>query len=137
MEKRLVKSPKVFLRDSGLLHALLGVRTWSDLEGHPKLGSSWEGFVLEEVIRHVGDRDVYFWATHAGAELDILVQRGSAPIGLEVKWGDAPRMTKSMQIALSNLGLRRLFVVYPGPTRYTLQKNVEVLPMSDLDAVLG
>ncbi|HKQ70125.1 MAG TPA: ATP-binding protein [Polyangiaceae bacterium] len=136
MEKRIVKSPKVFLRDSGLLHALLGVRTWAELEGHPKLGASWEGFVLEEVIRRVGDRDVYFWATHAGAELDILVQAGSRPIGIEVKWGDAPRMTKSMHVALADLGLRRLFVVYPGPKRYTLQKGVEALPVGELDAIL-
>ena len=129
MEKRLVKSPKVFIRDSGLLHALLGVETPRALEGHPKLGASWEGFVLEEVIRRVGERDVYFWATHAGAELDILIQRGRAPIGIEVKWGDAPQMTKSMGVALSDLGLRRLVVVYPGPKRYSVHKNVEVVPI--------
>ncbi len=137
MEKRLVKSPKVFIRDSGLLHALLGVETPRALEGHPKLGASWEGFVLEEVIRRVGERDVYFWATHAGAELDILIQRGRAPIGVEVKWGDAPQMTKSMGIALSDLGLQRLFVVYPGPKRYSLHKNVEVVPVGELDTILG
>lgn len=131
-----MKSPKIFVRDSGLLHALLGVRRWRDLEGHPKLGASWEGFVLEEVIRRIGERDVYFWATHAGAELDILVQRGRAPVGIEVKWADAPTMTKSMHIALSDLGLRRLAVVYPGDKRYTLQKNVEVVPVSDLDRIL-
>jgi uncharacterized protein len=136
LEKRLVKSSKIFVRDSGLLHALLGVRTWRDLEGHPKLGAAWEGFVLEEVIRRVGDRDVYFWGTHAGAELDILVQRGRAPVGIEVKWADAPTMTKSMHVALSDLGLRRLAVVYPGDKRYTLQKGVEVVPMTDLDRIL-
>lgn len=136
LEKRLVKSPKIFVRDSGLLHALLGVRGWRDLEGHPKLGASWEGFVLEEVIRRVGDRDVYFWATHAGAELDIVIQRGRAPVGIEVKWADAPTMTKSMHVALADLGLRHLAVVYPGDKRYTLQKNVEVIPVSDLDRVL-
>jgi predicted AAA+ superfamily ATPase len=136
LEKRLVRSPKIFVRDSGLLHALLGVRAWRDLEGHPKLGASWEGFVLEEVIRRVGDRDVYFWSTHAGAELDILVQRGRSPLGIEVKWADAPSMTKSMHIALSDLGLRRLAVVYPGDKRYVLQKNVEAVPVSDLDSIL-
>jgi predicted AAA+ superfamily ATPase len=136
MEKRLVRAPKVFVRDSGLLHALLGIRTSRDLEGHPKLGASWEGFVLEEVIRRVGDRDVYFWATHAGAELDIFVSRGRAPLGIEVKWGDAPKMTKSMSIALADLGLGRLVVVYPGPKRYSLQKNVEVVPVAELDSVL-
>jgi predicted AAA+ superfamily ATPase len=136
MEKRLVKAPKVFIRDSGLLHALLGIETQRALEGHPKLGASWEGFVLEEVIRRVGDRDVYFWATHAGAELDILIQRGRAPIGIEVKWGDAPQMTKSMHVALADLGLRRLSVIYPGPKRYSLHKNVEVVPVGELDSVL-
>jgi predicted AAA+ superfamily ATPase len=136
LEKRLVRSPKIFVRDSGLLHALLGVRAWRDLEGHPKLGASWEGFVLEEVIRRVGDRDVYFWSTHAGAELDILVQRGRSPVGIEVKWADAPSMTKSMQIALSDLGLRRLAVVYPGDKRYALQKNVEAVPVSHIDSIL-
>jgi len=136
MEKRLVRSPKVYIRDSGLLHALLGVRGWTDLEGHPKLGASWEGFVLEEIIRRIGERDLYFWATHAGAELDIVVQRGRGPFGIEVKWGDAPKLTKSMQIALTDLGLRKLFVVYPGPKRYALQKNVEVVPIQLLDEVL-
>lgn len=137
MEKRLIKAPKIFIRDSGLLHALLGIHSTRELTGHPKLGASWEGFVLEEVIRRTGDRNVYFWATHAGAELDILVQRGRAPIGIEVKWSDAPGMTKSMHVALADLGLRCLFVVYPGPKRYALQKNVEVVPVGELDTVLG
>jgi len=136
MEKRLVKAPKIFIRDSGLLHALLGIHSARELTGHPKLGASWEGFVLEEVIRRTGDRGVYFWATHAGAELDIVVQRGRAPIGIEVKWSDAPSMTKSMHVALTDLGLRYLFIVYPGSKRYKLQKNVEVVPVSELDTVL-
>jgi predicted AAA+ superfamily ATPase len=134
MEKRLVKSPKIFVRDSGLLHTLLGVQTSEQLEGHPKLGASFEGFVLEELIRKFGDREIYFWSTHGGAELDIVIQRGRAPIGIEVKWGDAPRMTKSMHIALADLALRRLLVVYPGPKRYTLQNRVEVVPVSELEA---
>jgi hypothetical protein len=136
MEKRLVRSPKVFIRDAGLLHALLGIHGSRELDGHPKLGASWEGFVLEEVIRRVGEREVYFWSTHAGAELDILVQRGRAPIGIEVKWSDAPTMTKSMHVALNDLALRRLVVVYPGPKRYALQKGVEVVPVGELEAVL-
>ena len=136
MEKRLVKAPKIFIRDSGLLHALLGIHTTRELEGHPKLGASWEGFVLEEVIRRTGDRNVHFWSTHGGAEVDIVVQGGRAPIGIEVKWGDAPAMTKSMHVALNDLALRRLFVVYPGSKRYVLQKKVEVVPIEQLDAVL-
>ena len=136
MEKRLVKSPKVFVRDSGLLHALLGIRTRWDLDGHPKLGASFEGFVLEEMIRRVGDRDLHFWSTHAGAELDFLLARGRAPLGIEVKASDAPQMTKSMHVALTDLGLRRLLIVYPGPKRYALAKNVEVVPVTELGDVI-
>jgi hypothetical protein len=136
LEKRLVRSPKIFLRDSGLLHALLGIETNYELEGHPKLGASFEGLVLEEVIRLVGDRRVHFWATHAGAELDILVEGGRAPTGIEVKWSDAPALTKSMHIALSDLKLGRLLVVYPGSVSYKLQEKVEVVPLSKLPARL-
>ena len=135
-EKRLVKSPKVFVRDCGLVHALLGIRDFRELEGHPVLGASWEGFVLEELIQRVGDRHLAFWSTHAGAELDFVLSQGRGPIGFEVKWSDAPKMTKSMHVAKSDLGLRRLFVVYPGPTRYVIADGVEALPISDLDDVL-
>ena len=136
LEKRLVKSPKVFVRDSGLVNALLGLRDWRAVEGHPGLGALWEGFVLEEIIRRVGDRDVYFWSTFSGAEVDILVVRGQTKVGFEVKWSDAPRMTKSMHAALADLGLRSLYVVYPGPKRYALQKRVEVLPVGELESAL-
>jgi predicted AAA+ superfamily ATPase len=136
LEKRLVKSPKVFVRDSGLLHALLGIRTFRDLEGHPTLGNSWEGLVLEEILARVSERDVSFWSTHAGAELDFVWRRGHRLIGFEAKWGDAPAMTKSMHIALEDLGLEALFVVYPGPKRYALAKRVQVLPIEDLPSVL-
>ncbi len=136
LEKRLVKSPKVFVRDSGLVHALLGVRSFRELEGHPVLGASWEGFVLEELIRRVGDRNVAFWSTHSGAELDFVVTRGRTLLGFEVKWSDAPTMTKSMHIARTDLGLKALYVVYPGPRRYAIAKGVEALPITELDDVL-
>ena len=136
VEKRLVKSPKVFIRDSGLVHALLGIRTLRDLEGHPVLGASWAGFVLEELIQRVGDRNISFWSTHAGAELDFVIARGRTPLGFEVKWSDAPKMTKSMHVALADLRLKALFVVYPGPRRYAIARGVEALPVTALDEVL-
>jgi predicted AAA+ superfamily ATPase len=136
LEKRLVRSPKVFLRDSGVLHALLGLRTFRELEGHPSLGASWEGLVLDEILARVSEREVYFWSTHAGAELDFVWKRGKRLVGFEAKWADAPSMTKSMHIALADLGLERLFVIYPGPKRYTLAKRVEVVPISELPGLL-
>lgn len=131
-----MKSPKVYVRDSGLLCALLGIRSWRDFEGHPGLGAAWEGFVLEEIVRRVGERDLYFWSTHGGAELDAILVRGSTRIGFEMKWGDAPTLTKSMHVALEDLALKALFVVYPGPTRYRLHPKVEVVPITQLDRVL-
>jgi predicted AAA+ superfamily ATPase len=133
MEKRLVKSPKVFIRDAGVLHALLGVASMRDLERHPALGASWEGFVLEQIVRRVGERNVFFWGTHGGAELDVLVTKGARRIGFEMKWGDAPKMTKSMHQALADLDLEQLNVVYPGPRGYRLAPRVDVVPISELD----
>jgi hypothetical protein len=136
-EKRVVRSPKVFVRDPGLVHALLGLGTYREIESHPKLGASFEGFVLEEIVRRVGERFVHFWATHGGAELDILANRGATRLGFEVKWGDAPRVTRSMHVALQDLGLQRLYVVYPGATRYRLHERIEALPVAELGDVLG
>ena len=128
--KRQVKSPKVYIRDTGLLHALLGVPSFRPLEGHPKLGASWEGFVIEEIIPLVGEHNAYFWATQSGAELDLLLLAGGARYGVEVKYGDAPGITKSMRIALDDLELRHLFVVYPGRDAYELDKRITALPLS-------
>jgi predicted AAA+ superfamily ATPase len=136
LEKRLVKSPKVYLRDSGLLHALLGIRRFSEVEGHPVLGASWEGLVLEELLARVPERELFFWSTHAGAEVDFVWRRGNRVIGFEAKWGDAPTMTKSMHIALADLGLTAMYVIYPGPRRYRLDRRVEVLPIGELPSVL-
>ena len=130
--KRQVKSPKVFLRDSGLLHTLLGIPSFQLLEGHPKLGASWEGFVIEEAIRIVGDRNAYFWATQSGAELDLLVNKNGKKYGIEVKYNDAPGITKSMRIAQQDLKLDKLIVVYPGERRYALAWKVEVVPLAQL-----
>jgi predicted AAA+ superfamily ATPase len=136
LEKRLVKSPKVYVRDSGLQHALLGIRTFRELEGHPGLGASWEGLVLEEILARVPEGDVFFWSTHAGAEIDFVWKRGHRLVGFEAKWNDAPAMTKSMHIALADLELEALNVVYPGPRRYRLHPRVEVIPLGDLGSIL-
>ena len=130
LAKRQVRSPKIYLRDTGLLHALLNVPAFRALEGHPKIGASWEGFVVEEVIRLAGERHVYFWATQSGAELDLLIHAGARRYGIEVKYGDAPGMTKSMHIALADLGLKKLIVVYPGDQSYSLNERTVVVPLS-------
>ena len=135
--KRQVKSPKVYIRDTGLLHALLGVPSFRFLEGHPKLGASWEGFVIEELLQLVGERRAYFWATQSGAELDLLLLLDGARFGVEVKYADAPGVTKSMRIALDDLGLQQLFVVYPGRDAYDLDKRVTVLPLQQIRARLA
>jgi len=129
--KRQVKAPKVYVRDTGLLHALLGITNRQDLESHPKVGASWEGYAVEEVLKAFRPDDAYFWATHNGAELDLLLFRNGRRIGIECKRTDAPRLTPSMRIALSDLKLDRLYVLYPGDKAYSLAKNVEVVPLAE------
>jgi predicted AAA+ superfamily ATPase len=130
--KRQVKSPKVYVRDSGLLHALLGVANRAELERHPKLGASWEGFALEQVLLRAGARRAHFWATQAGAELDLMLVRGGRRIGVELKYADAPRMTKSIAAAMQDLRLERLFVVHPGTARYPIAERVEATGLAEL-----
>jgi len=130
--KRQVKAPKVYIRDSGLLHALLGIASRRDLEYHPKVGASWEGYAVEEVLKALRPDDAYFWATYQGAELDLLLFKRGRRIGVECKRMDAPRLTPSMRIALADLKLDQLLVAYPGPTRYSLASNVEVIPLPQL-----
>ncbi len=132
--KRLVKSPKVYLRDSGLLHSLLGIRDRHDLLGHPKLGASWEGLVLEELLWTVSDRDLFFHSTHSGSEVDFVVRSGVDLFGFEAKCSDAPSLTRSMRVVLEDLGLKHLFVVYPGPERFPLHAKVTAIPMAALAA---
>ncbi len=129
--KRQVKAPKVYVRDTGLLHALLGIANRRDLEYHPKVGASWEGYAVEEVIKSFRPDEAYFWATHGGAELDLLLFKNGRRIGVECKRADAPRLTPSMRIALTDLKLDHLYVLYPGEKTYSLAKNVEVLPLAD------
>jgi uncharacterized protein len=130
--KRQVKSPKVYLRDSGLLHSLLGVPSFAALEGHPKLGASWEGFALEEVLRVTGDREAYFWNTQGGAELDLLVFVRGSRYGFEFKYADAPSVTKGLRVAREDLKLRRAFLVHPGARSYPLEEWAEAVAIGDL-----
>jgi uncharacterized protein len=132
--KRVVKSPKAYLTDSGLLHSLLQIHTQRDLEAHPKLGASWEGFMLGQVLRRLDARDdeAFFWATHAGAELDLLVVRGRQRLGFEFKRTDAPALTPSMKIAMADLGLKSLHVVHAGQNSFDLAKNVRAIAATHL-----
>lgn len=130
MKKRQVKAPKVYVRDSGLLHHLLQVPTLSDLQGHPKTGASWEGFAVEQIVHSLGTRDAYFWATHAGAELDLLVMVDGKRYGFEFKYSDAPKRHKSMNIAIRDLGLEHLWVIYPGDQKYSLDEKITALSLA-------
>lgn len=130
--KRVVKRPKIYLRDSGILHALLRIGSQRDLLLHPKLGASWEGFVIEEVLDHFAPQDAYFYNVHAGSELDLFFLHKGKRIGVEIKREDAPRMTRSMHVAMADLRLDRLFVIYPGTLRYSLADQVECVPFSEL-----
>jgi predicted AAA+ superfamily ATPase len=135
--KRQVKSPKVYVRDSGLVHALLGLERRLDVLSHPKLGASWEGFALDQTIRLAhAERDAYFWATHGGAELDLLILRRGKRWGFEFKHEDAPRMTKSMHVAIADLGLEHLFVVHPGDASYEFAARTSVVGLGELPAAL-
>jgi predicted AAA+ superfamily ATPase len=130
--KRQVKAPKIYFRDTGLLHAMLGLRQLPHLLAHPLSGASWEGFALEQVLRIAQPDQAYFWATHQGAELDLLMFKDQQRIGVEFKRSDAPGLTPSMRVALNDLRLDKLYVVYPGNQRYALSEQVEVVPLSAL-----
>jgi predicted AAA+ superfamily ATPase len=130
--KRQVKAPKIYLRDSGLLHELLGIPSPAALLTHPKSGASWEGFALENILRRYAPDEAYFWATHGGAELDLLMIKEGRRVGIEFKRNDAPKLTPSMRTALSDLHLENLYVVYPGSRRYVISEQVEVIPLATL-----
>ncbi|PWH16320.1 MAG: hypothetical protein DDG60_04245 [Anaerolineae bacterium] len=130
LSKRQVKAPKIYLRDSGLLHYLLGIRSERDLSIHPKSGASWEGYAIEETLKALTPDEAYFWAAHSGAELDLLLIKDGRRIGVEYKRMDAPRLTVSMRSALTDLRLDRLLVFYPGDRAYPLAERVHVLPLS-------
>ncbi|HEY2412128.1 MAG TPA: ATP-binding protein [Pirellulaceae bacterium] len=131
LSKRQVKAPKIYVRDTGLLHALLGIANQRDLEHHPKIGASWEGYAVEEILKALRPDDAYFWATHQGAELDLLLFKRGRRIGIECKRAGAPVLTPSMSIAMTDLNLDELRVVYPGKKRYMLAKKIEVVPLAE------
>jgi len=132
LKKRQVKSPKIYFHDSGLLHFLLGIRSTLDLQTHPKSGASWEGYAIEEVLKVVVPDETYFWATHNGAELDLLMLKDGHRIGVECKRVDGPRLTLSMQTALEDLELDKIFVIYPGNLSFPIADRVTALPISEL-----
>jgi predicted AAA+ superfamily ATPase len=136
IRKRQVKAPKVYIRDSGILHSLLQLNSLADLQGHPKIGASWEGFVIEHVISVFETRDAYFWSTHAGAELDLLVMTRGRRYGFEFKYADAPGRTRSMHSAIKDLQLEHLWVVYPGTQEYALHEKISVIPMKTVAYLL-
>ena len=129
LAKRQVRSPKVFVEDSGLLHALLGIETAVDLAGHPKVGASWEGFLIKEIVERLNARpeECFFWATHTGAEIDLLVVSGQRRLGFEIKRTSAPRLTRSMATVIEDLGLERLDVVHAGEATFPLARNVRAV----------
>jgi len=131
LSKRQVRSPKIYVRDSGLLHRLLGLDDAHDLSGHPKVGASWEGFVIEQILM-LGVGDAWFWATHAGAELDLLLTVRGARVGIEVKLTDQPRATRSMHHALADLDLDRILVVHAGAQSFPLGERIDAVPARDL-----
>ena len=132
--KRQVKSPKVYIRDTGLLHALLGIEARAGLESHPKVGASWEGFVMKELIRQLGahQEEVFFWATHAGAEMDLLAVRGARKRGFEIKRTTAPRTTRSMHLARESLGLSRIEVIHAGDHSFDLGEGIRAVAFARL-----
>lgn len=137
LNKRQVKAPKIYFRDTGLLHALMGVTSLPELLAHPRCGASWEGFALEQVLRIAKPDQAYFWATHQGAELDLLLLKGNRRVGVEFKRADAPTITASMRIALSDLALDALYVVYPGRHRFALANRIQAVPLWALLPVRG
>lgn len=129
--KRLVKSPKIYIRDSGIFHCLAGIENMAALESHPAYGASWEGFALEEILQRTGERNAYFWRTQAGAELDLLLIKGNLKIGFEFKCSENPKITKSMTIAIKDLGLSHLYIIHPGKSSFPIFDNVTAYSLID------
>lgn len=137
LSKRQVRSPKVYFRDSGLLHSLLGLPDRLALLGHPKVGASWEGFAIEQLLTLLRPGEAYFWATHGGAELDLLFMHRGRRYGIEAKFTEAPVATPSMRIALEDLGLEHLWVVHPGRHAYPIGERLSALPLAEASVRLA
>ena len=136
-KKRIVKRPKIYFRDSGILHALLSLEKPLDIMRHPKLGSSWEGFALEQVIDHLNlhEEDVFFWAVHTGAKLDLVFSKHGKLWGIEIKYSDVPKVTKSMSSAIGELSLEHLWIIYPGRETYPLNENISAISIETLHKI--
>lgn len=132
LKKRQVRTPKIYLRDTGLLHSLLNISSMHDLLGHPRLGASWEGFAMEQVMCAIRQKEAYYWGTQGGAEIDLMFFSGGQRFGVEFKFNEAPAATKSMRIALSDLGLNHLWVIYPGTSSYPVHERITMLPLADI-----
>ena len=133
LKKRQVKSPKIYFRDTGLLHHILGIRSAKELLNHPKSGASWEGYVIEETIKSTNPDEAYFWATHGGAEIDLLIIKNGRMFGIECKRIDAPRFTPSMRTALVDLSIEQIAVIYPGTKRYNLSDETVAVPFEEVE----
>ncbi len=133
--KRQVKAPKTYFRDSGLLHTLLGLSDANVLAGHPSVGASWEGFVLEEILRIVKPSQPYFWAMHGGSEIDLFFEQRERHHAVQIKFNEAPKITRSMRIALEDLRLDHLWIVYPGEKAYQAEERISVWPLKDVSAL--
>lgn len=135
--KRQVKAPKIYFRDSGIFHQLMGIHSEAELSRHPKLGASWEGYAIEECIRHFQPDHAYFWGTHNGAELDLFLLKDGKRIGVECKMQDGPKLTRSMKTAMQDLKLHELHVIYPGSKTYPLGEGITVRPLRSLAEEAG
>jgi hypothetical protein len=133
--KRQVKAPKIYFRDSGLLHSLLSLTDFHSLSGHPRMGASWEGFVLEQVLRILKPPEAFFWATYQGVEIDLLFLRRGRRFGMEFKFNEAPKATRSMHAALETLSLDHLWVIYPGKHKYPVHEKISVWPLRDISGL--
>jgi predicted AAA+ superfamily ATPase len=133
-KKRLVKRPKIYFRDSGLFHSFNSVENYAELQNHPKLGASWEGFAIEQFIRllDLKDDQVFFWAVHTGAELDLLFQKKGEMWGAEFKYTDAPKITPSLKSAIEELDLSHVWIIFPGKNGYPLSEKVTVVGLNEL-----
>ena len=132
LNKRQVKSPKIYFRDTGLLHQLLGIHSHKDLLRHPKCGASWEGYVIEEILQIVRPDESYFWATHNGAEIDLILTKNGKMFGVECKRSDSPKITSSMHIALSDLRLENILVIYPGDRSFMLSDKIRAIALQNM-----
>lgn len=132
LSKRQVKAPKIYFRDSGILHQLLILTDYKALTGHPRVGASWEGFALEQTLGVLDTRQIYFWSTYSGAELDLFFLHDGRRYGVEFKYSEAPVATKSIHSALETLNLEHLWIVYPGNTQYPVHEKITVLPLQNI-----